>query len=44
MTGVTYIQRLKTVGGVAPAMACAAANKGEKQVVTYAADYVFYGR
>ena len=44
MQGVTYIQRLKTVGGVAPAMACAAANKGEKQVVTYAADYVFYGR
>ena len=44
MQGVTYIQRLKTVGGVAPAAACAAANKGEQQVVTYAADYVFYGR
>ncbi len=42
MQGVSHIQRLKTVGGVAPAAACAAANKGEKQVVTYAADYVFY--
>lgn len=44
MQGVTHIQRLKTVGGVAPAAACAAGNKGEKQIVTYAADYVFYGR
>ena len=43
MQGVTYIQRLKTKGGVAPASACAASNTGEKQVVDYAADYVFYG-
>jgi Protein of unknown function (DUF3455) len=44
MQGVSYIQRLKTVGGVAPALPCAEANKGEKKVVSYAADYVFYGR
>lgn len=44
MQGVTYIQRLKTVGGVAPATPCADGNKMEKKVVSYAADYVFYGR
>ena len=44
MQGVTYIQRLNTRGGVAPAAACAAANIGAKQQVAYQADYVFYGR
>jgi len=44
MQGVSYIQRLKTVGGVAPAMPCAGANTGEKKIVAYAADYVFYGK
>lgn len=43
MTGVSYIQRLNTKGGVAPAMACDAAGKGKRQVVSYEADYVFYG-
>ena len=43
MTGVTYIQRLNTKGGVAPAMACDAASKGRRQQVAYEADYVFYG-
>lgn len=43
MTGVSYIQRLNTKGGVAPAMACDAAGKGKRQVVAYEADYVFYG-
>lgn len=42
MTGVTYIQRLETKGGVAPAVACGAANKGAKQQVAYQAKYVFY--
>ena len=42
MTGVTYIQRVKTMGGVAPAMACAASNMGSKQIVKYQADYIFY--
>ncbi len=44
MQGVTYIQRLNTRGGVAPATACAAGNAGAKQQVAYQADYVFYGR
>lgn len=44
MQGVTYIQRLKTMGGVAPVAPCAMANKGEKKQVTYQAEYVFYGR
>jgi Protein of unknown function (DUF3455) len=43
MTGVSYIQRLNTKGGVAPAMPCDAAGKGQRKVVAYEADYVFYG-
>ena len=43
MTGVSYIQRLNTKGGVAPAMACDAMSKGKRQQVAYEADYVFYG-
>ena len=42
MTGVTYIQRLETMGGVAPSAACGMANKGAKQQVVYQAKYVFY--
>jgi hypothetical protein len=43
MAGVTYVQRLKTVGGVAPATpACAAGNVGAKTTVPYSADYVFF--
>ena len=42
MTGVTYIQRLETKGGVAPSAACTAANNGAKQQVGYQAKYVFY--
>ena len=42
MTGVTYIQRVSTQGGVAPAMACGANNLGARQVVQYQADYIFY--
>jgi len=43
MTGISYIQRLNTKGGVAPAMACDATSKGKRQQVAYEADYVFYG-
>ena len=42
MTGVTYIQRLNTKGGVAPADPCGAATAGMKKNVPYQADYVFY--
>ena len=43
MSDVTYIQRLKTVGGVAPATPpCAVANVGAKTTVGYQADYVFF--
>jgi hypothetical protein len=42
MTGVTYIQRVKTMGGVAPASTCGMANMGEKQIVKYQADYIFW--
>lgn len=42
MKGVSFIQRLKTVGGVAPSLPCGAEQVGQKQVVPYRADYVFY--
>lgn len=42
MQGITYIQRVATQGGVAPAMACAAGNAGQKQVVKYQADYILW--
>jgi hypothetical protein len=42
MQGVTYIQRVNTQGGVAPATPCAAANLSAKQIVKYQADYIFY--
>jgi hypothetical protein len=42
MMGVTFIQRVATKGGVAPASACDAAAKGKKEVVKYQADYIFW--
>ena len=42
MTGVTFIQRVATKGGVAPTTACDAASKGKKEIVKYQADYIIY--
>lgn len=42
MQGVTYIQRLNTVGGVAPPEPCSASSAGQRRQVKYEADYVFY--
>lgn len=42
MEGVSYIQRVATQGGVAPASACGAGNVGAKQIVKYQADYIFW--
>lgn len=42
MSGVTYIQRVATQGGVAPSLTCAAGNMGARQIVKYQADYIFY--
>ena len=42
MQGVTYIQRVATQGGVAPASACVASNMGQKEIVKYRADYIFW--
>ena len=44
MQNVTYIQRLKTQGGIAPTTSCTANNTGGRENVKYQADYVFYGR
>ena len=42
MQGITFIQRVATKGGVAPAAACDAASMGSKQIVNYQADYIFW--
>jgi len=42
LQGVSYIQRVKTQGGVAPAMACGVGNLGSQQIVNYQADYIFW--
>lgn len=43
MSGVSYIQRLNTRGGGAPAKACNARREGRELRVAYEADFVFYG-
>jgi hypothetical protein len=40
---VKYIQRLDTVGGIAPSAGCDAAHAGAEARVDYSANYVFYG-
>ncbi|MBW3504562.1 MULTISPECIES: DUF3455 domain-containing protein [unclassified Pseudomonas] len=42
MSGVSYIQRVALKGGVAPSSECTAVNKGQRQVVPYQADYIFW--
>ncbi len=42
MNGITFIQRMNTKGGIAPADACGADNVGAKKMVKYEADYLFY--
>lgn len=39
---VTYVQRVNTVGGVAPANGCDANHLGATVAVSYTADYAFY--
>jgi len=42
MSGITYIQRVATQGGVAPASMCDGGAVGRKEVVKYQADYIFW--
>lgn len=42
MTGISHIQRVATMGGVAPASTCDAGSVGRKEVVKYQADYIFW--
>ena len=42
MSGISHIQRVATRGGVAPTMPCASASMGQRQVVAYQADYIFW--
>jgi hypothetical protein len=41
-SNVTYVQRLNTTGGVAPATGCDASTSGMDTSVAYTADYLFY--
>jgi hypothetical protein len=38
----TYIQRVNTVGGIAPKLPCLMGNVSEKQTVEYSSDYIFW--
>jgi hypothetical protein len=42
MQDIAYIQRVNTMGGTAPALPCTKAQAGQKQVVQYQADYIFW--
>ena len=43
MTNTTYIQRLNTSGGIAPAAGCSVASEvGKQTLVPYTADYYFF--
>jgi Protein of unknown function (DUF3455) len=42
MTGVSHIQRVATLGGTAPALACGGGSVGQRQLVNYQADYIFW--
>lgn len=42
MNNITFVQRVATVGGVAPTSECSTATKGAKEIVKYQADYIFY--
>lgn len=43
LAGTTYIQRVNTAGGVAPASGCRSAmDAGKKALVGYSTDYIFY--
>lgn len=42
MSGMAYVQRVATRGGVAPAATCDGSALGRKELVKYQADYVFW--
>jgi len=42
MSGMTFVQRVATQGGVAPASTCGSDTRGRKEVVKYQADYIFW--
>lgn len=42
MMGTTYIQRVALQGGAAPATGCSMETKGQRTVVPYQGDYIFY--
>jgi hypothetical protein len=43
LSKTAYVQRLNTVGGVAPTSACGVDNAGTVEKVHYTADYYFSG-
>jgi hypothetical protein len=42
MNDITYIQRIPVRGGAPPSVPCGGANMGDRQVLPFQADYIFY--
>lgn len=42
MTGVSYVQRVDTRGGVAPSKSCDTAMLNKQEIVKYQSDYIFW--
>jgi hypothetical protein len=42
LSGVTFVQRIHTIGGTAPSDNCSAATAATRKGVRYSADYLFY--
>lgn len=42
LSGVAYVQRVATRGGVAPSLPCTSEGLGRRETVRYQADYVFW--
>jgi hypothetical protein len=42
MQGVSYVQRVNTMRGIAPKAACFGENVGQSLIVSYTADYIFW--
>lgn len=42
LSGVSYVQRVATKGGVAPSLPCTSEGLGRRETVKYQADYIFW--
>ena len=42
LQGISFVQRVATQGGIAPSALCDAATSGQKSLVKFQADYIFW--